>query len=666
MLRRLPTVLALVLTLLSVASLAPASAAPPAPSGIVGPSPQAPLTNTDPNAPPKYLAPGQPPTVNGPVTTPTQPTPAQPYDCLNSPKPADPGRGISGWIDPGPAHPAGDGLYSKYGPPPPFVTYDLGCMDWGTKLDTLFGKWTFGVAVTLVATEDSLHRMISPPVFLDAFNPLVRRATDGVQRALYQPWLPLSLLLLGVVLAANARKKNLPVAVSATLWALLVLVLATGIIREPEKASRVADSTSVWMVGQVNEKMLGEDMAAADPASKRAELLNQSVLYQHWLRGMLGSDSSSTATQYGPDLYDAMTKTRAEQAEIAKDPKAAAGINARHQAKFKDVASKVEEADADAYEHLKGQTEGRWAAGLIAIFAALVTSPFTIAADLLVLVSLVLIRIGVIAFPGIAVFGIHAKLAPVVKGTGGAMFAALVNSILFAAGAAVQILATGWLLSTSTGLQPLAAFVICGVVSYVLWKLLKPLRKLTAMVRPTSPLKAGADAIADTRQTAVRRTKWLANKASNYSIGREATQSGVAHAMDGSKQTDQPTENGTHSSENESRPVREPTPDRQPIADTYNYDSQRPERWRAVATAAWQRWAAVHDPEHGPDQDREGGEIPPDVPPEELPSRPYRADSVPDEDGRPTWQTWDPERGVYVHVPGTRSEASTSTYEKEA
>lgn len=414
-------------------------------------------------------------------------------DCKSAPTPHRPGSGFSGFIDPGPANPSGTPGYQLHGYPPPVSTYDTGCVpDPATELDTTFSNWVTGAATAIVATTTALHRLVSPPTFLNRLDPVVTQGTAAISAGLFAPWLPLSVLILGAGLVWSARRRDMAGAVSTVGWSLLVLTAAAAVISMPVQAGRAADSFTTATVGAVNTALSGQP-AAADPSDSRATLLTDSVLYPQWLRAELGSSDSAVAVKYGPALLDAQELTWAEVRTVDANPGAGKAIVKAKQTAFKDLAGKIENEDPDAYEHLKGRAGGRLGPSFIALVGAVLTAPFLILADLLIVAALLILRFLAMFFPAVAVIGLHPATSGAVKRVGSTALAAVVNSVVFAVGGSLDALTAGILLDPKTHLPPWAALLLCGVVTVILWSVLKPFRHLTAMVGlGTASASAGA------------------------------------------------------------------------------------------------------------------------------------------------------------------------------
>ena len=435
------------------------------------------------------------PVASGSVLDPCGPT---------SPTPSQPGAGVTGSFDPGPP-PTGSSLYDRFAEGPGWSLYDLGCSgELGhpeAVIDNMLGDAAYGAAKTMVAAGQGVQRLIEPPTFLQGLDRLVRSATNAFRSTILVVWLPISLLLLGALIVSRAWRQDLSHAVRAVAWALLVLGLATYAADYPLRASEAADSLLTSTLGTINSTF---SPGQGSPTGAVGTLETDGVLYPFWLDGELGSSTSQTAKSYGPQLYAAQSLDWGQPVTDSE--------TSTKEQDFAQVAAEVQSADPTAYHQLTGENGGRTGAGIMALIAALITVSFKLVAGALVIASLLILRLIVILLPALAVIGLHERTSMVVKGTLVAGGAALLNAVIFSAGAGVSMFATSVLLSPSTGLPQWVALLLSAVVAYLLWHLLRPFRRLTHMVSGAfSPVHAMADGMGHARQGASRWTRRVAS-----------------------------------------------------------------------------------------------------------------------------------------------------------
>lgn len=444
------------------------------------------------------------------------------------PTPAMPGQGVPGFFDRTPHNTDGTTVYDQYGYAGlTWNTYDIGCIpDAGAIFDTAMGDGALGVSVTFVSISNALHEAVSHLGFLDKLNPLLTEGTRAVSRAILSPWIGLSLLALGGVLLSRARKQDLPGSVTAVGWALIVLLAATIAIQYPIRASHLADGLTNSSVGLVNSTMLGAPHTSKDPAAARASIVVNDVLYRNWLRGEFGNPDSHTAKVYGRALLDAQAFTWGQAARIAKHPGDAAKITHGKNTAWTHLVGKIKDQDPDAYFHITGHAHNRFGAGGLSMIAAFLVLAFLIAADLIVVVALVLFRLGIILIPAIAPIAVHSRAT--LRRTLHVMVGGLGNAVLYAFGAGLQLINIRVVLGGS-GLPEWVALLLCGVISFVLWRLLRQLWKFThAFQSGWSPVDEAAKGLTDTRK---RATRFVSRFAAAYGGSRAGSEAGVEHAM---------------------------------------------------------------------------------------------------------------------------------------
>ena len=576
------------------------------------------------------------------------PASASPFDCKSAPAPQRPGSGLSGFIDGGPATPPAPGnafdpksgttIYEQYGYMPSWSVYDLGCgggwvRDPGAELDTMIANWVQGGATVIVAATNGIHNLVTPPHFLGYLDPLVRKGTQAIAGSLYGPWLPVSLCLLAVTLIVAAARMELPGAVGMVGWALLVMTVAGATIAAPTQLSSLADATVTNTVSDIDGAMVSAGgVHSSNPAIARDSLLTQTILYNNWVRGELGDPNSAIAKQYGPQLFDAQHYTYAEAHTLDTNPTAGEAITKRKQDAFTRIASQIEQQDPQAYDQLKGEGSSRIGAALVELFMAILTCPFMLISDVLIIVGLFIIRFAVILFPGLAVVGLHRGTAGVVRGAISTVFAALVNSVVFATGAALNALAVG-VLFTTPGINPLVSVVLAGIVTLTLWVALRPFRKLTAMVpRGHSPFTEAAGAPASVGRGIGRTARRLG---SMYLTGRFAGRAAADEVLE--KEGPRVESERTVRPESFSRPAPAPAPaPATPAAVPVVYSA--PER-KGLPVGSSPR----PDSRPVPPDDI----IPPDAP---LPRNIYVADPVSTGDGKVEWRIWNPDTKSYESV----------------
>ncbi|WP_433860295.1 hypothetical protein [Streptomyces kronopolitis] len=419
--------------------------------------------------------------------------------CKAGPPPALPGRGPASWAAtppktaPAPLNPtkpeARSHIYEQYGLAGlQWHTYDLKCQgvssmisaagsDYETKLaNGLFdmSKWWTSLAIGLQqeATGDG---------YLSQLNTVFGTATKAVAKAVYQPWIAISLLLLGLGIVYRARSRNMPDIVKSVAWALLVMAVTSVAFNYPEKAGQLADDALTKTVGQIQQGVAGDSGHGSSVATSQGNLLTSAILYQAWAEGTFGDSNSKTAKKYGMQLLDAQSLTWAESRLPAKERTTI--INAKAKT-WEDVAAKVKNEDPDAYKYLTGEADGRLGTAVSASFGAIPSNFYSFASSIVIICGRLILKMVVVFLPAIAPIAIHRQLGGTLRTLGKSGAAAVINAPLFCLAASVDTLLIQVLLRDDNHIPSWFAIVLIWILTIMLWAVSKPFRKLNAMVSP--------------------------------------------------------------------------------------------------------------------------------------------------------------------------------------
>ncbi|GAA1930709.1 hypothetical protein GCM10009753_75680 [Streptantibioticus ferralitis] len=421
-------------------------------------------------------------------------------DCKSPPPLEAPGDGILGGIDSGPARtptPRDPGakdatshLYEQYGYAGlHWNTYDLGCGGSVRDPNGAFENWmandVFTWAKTWTALTVQMRQKVTDPSFLGSLDPMIEQATKAVHEAIFDPWIGPSLVLLGGILVFQARKRDLPRALSGAGWALIVMTVAAGVFSYPIQASHFADSTIKSTVGQIDQHLAqsgnGDGSGDQAPATAHGNMLVRSVLYEQWLRGELGSSTSPTAQKYGMALFDSQALTWAEDRLPQADRQK---VVATKNKQFQAIAATIQKEDPAAYGHLTGHTPGRLGAAVMSCFGSIAANTYSLLADLIIFGGLLLIRFVIILLPAACVVGAHERTSGVVRNAFTSIMAAVINVPLFSLCGGLSVLATEKIMASNSGIPGWMQIVLLLIIDVVLWALSKPFRRFMVMVNP--------------------------------------------------------------------------------------------------------------------------------------------------------------------------------------
>ena len=464
-------------------------------------------------------------------------------DCKDAPAAQLPDSGITGFLDEGPdtapqpLDPWADNprtsVYEQYGYAGlTWHTYDLGCgggmRDVEASIDTATGNAMLSAATWGTAATNGLHNKVSHPEhYMAPLDDVVAAVTQRLHDSIWSPWGAAALVGVGALLLFYSMSGRLSSVASAAAWALLVLAVVAGIGQYPTRVATFFDNTVTSSISSVNTAVSGlTDLpASADPARAQGALVVDRVLYDNWLRGQLGATDSPAAKRWGPDLFRASAFTWTEAQQAAEDPDAGRRIAEKKAENWKKTAAEIEKQDPVAYGYLQGKSGGRAGTGLMVMLGSTFSLLFRLVADIFMFAGLVMLRLLVMLFPAVAVIGVMAPMAALVRRVFSMGGAAVINVIAFAAGSAVHTTVISAILSQAgnTGMGVLA-LVLCLVVTAAAFIVLYPLLSFTSILGHSGD-----------GQRLIRRG---GREVWNYALRRSATKGGIQAAQHGDEQTE--------------------------------------------------------------------------------------------------------------------------------
>ncbi|MEV4514987.1 DMT family transporter [Dactylosporangium sp. NPDC049525] len=448
--------------------------------------------------------------------------------CLDAPTPDAPDSGMAGWFSQQPTTPETSRLrfrYSEYGYAGyDFTTYDLKCASVVTnpsaEFENTIANGEFLLATSVIGASNALRERAWDPSYMWGWaEPLVEQATKAVYAKVFTAFGAVTISIVGLYLLWRSRQSDLSNAVTTAGWALFVMVLITGIAEWPTLAAGLADKTLVSSLGVIHDAVgppsqeippdecrNPDPSACADPrppAVRASNTVVDGLLYKNWLRGTLGSADSTTATKYGPALYDAKSfswqdieKIRADERRAAKEeeqrivdkrpgPPVESSmrkiVTEEKKQRWMRIAEQIKTEDPEAYEHLQGSKGmDRIGAGFLAILSALFFALFDVTASVLVILGFLIFRWAVIASPILGTVGLLRPANAGLRRLGNAVIAAMFNIIIFGTGSAIYLFAVSLILGTASlaGWLQVLLIWLTGVVG---WLLLRPYRRITQL-----------------------------------------------------------------------------------------------------------------------------------------------------------------------------------------
>lgn len=418
-------------------------------------------------------------------------------DCKQAPAPDMPGTGMGGFFAgtpdklPAQADPFAAGsnttIYEQYGYAGlRWSTYDLGCgPDMMRQPDAVIGtsmsNWLMQAPIALTALTGSLTKVAFNPAFLGVLDPSMAKVSQVLHDSLFASWAPGIIAVLGMIIIVASRRQALSTTAGAVGWAVLIVLITTALFRWPVEAGQAADGTVTQTLGAVASKFTGHG-DDVDPGTAVASNVEEAILYRGWLAGNFGSPDSATATKYGADLFKTQALTWQEADLLHRDPEQGKKLIEQKQEDYAEIAEKIKNDDASAYEYLTGQrSETRVGYAALAVLGTFLALPFLLVSALLMLGCFLIVRLAVMMFPAFAVLGLLPATRGIVLGLGRTVGAAVVNAIVFGIGATVTIAVIGILFHPGGGTPAWLSLVLMPVFSFMMWVALKPFRRLTTV-----------------------------------------------------------------------------------------------------------------------------------------------------------------------------------------
>ncbi|MGF1662546.1 MAG: hypothetical protein ACFCVG_08745, partial [Kineosporiaceae bacterium] len=431
------------------------------------------------------------------------PVPGLP-DCQGEPAPQSPDRGFNGYVTPVPTDPPPADA-DPFAPDATVTVYEttgLAGYRWHMYVDSCV---TGPGQATNQALTSSANALMAVPVlclgviatladvvynqrWLEVLDRPVGYVSEALMTGFTEPFLPVVLVAVALVMIVSVRRARLSAAIGTAVLVLVAITLATFAADYPTRVSGVTDDITAGAVISISGALAGSREASPDVAT--VSPLVEAMLYDRWVAGTLGDTTSPTARTYGPRLYRASTLSWAEVEVVRSDPDGAgADLLAAKQEQWEAAAAAVERTDPDAYEYLTGARSIDRVGHAIVALALIAILPFLAVALVLVALSYLIIRMIIMFLPLVALVALLVR--GTLSGLASLAAAAVVNSVVFAVGAAVAAYLYGVFLSPSSGIPALLGILLAFLVSVALWILLSPYRRLTRLVRSRDALTAG-------------------------------------------------------------------------------------------------------------------------------------------------------------------------------
>lgn len=364
-------------------------------------------------------------------------------------------------------------------------SYDLGCASdpttyqksiraaGGNDLTNLF----VGISTTLSAVTDAIERRAWNPQWISSFlDSFVDRATGIINARIWVVLLFHALALSSLMLLWRAREGDISGVAAGTGWVVMVLVLAGLAFIMPTILSDSTQKVGSGLVASLN------GAEGNDAASATTDSTVLAVQYQGWLRRTFGDANSEAAKKAGPDLLEASRFSWAEMDAIRSGKISEEDEISRKRGEFASIAEYVKEHWPSAYRHLQADPDvsSRPGPAFLESLFSLSVNFFRIAADLLMVMCFLVLTIVVLVF----LIGGLWIMTPAGTDVG----KALANSAAMGIGYALAGALGVWLFTIYTqaalapGMNPWWSLVLLLLGTIIFWTVLRPDRKMLAMI----------------------------------------------------------------------------------------------------------------------------------------------------------------------------------------
>lgn len=471
--------------------------------------------------------------------------------CVTAPAPNSPTAGMAGWFTSQPDSSLRDGvqgMYSRYGVGGYGLdTYDIGCLGTlrypGLTSSNMIASGEFQAATSFMAASHGLRELAYDPARVWSWtNGFLESTAAAAYKYIFNPIGAITLAAIGLFVLTRARGGQMSQVMKITGWAVFVTFTVTALAHWPVSAANGADAVTLKGLTVVHS-ILGpapQDVPAdqcgrltSDPAAckdnrsvatRSADVVTEAVLYQSWLRAVLGDSDSPTAVKYGPALYDATTLSWGEAARADQNPTLRQQLIEDKANAFNAIAQQIRTEDPVAYEYLQGKHgSDRVGAGLIALLSAIAFAAYDMAASVVILFGFGVFRAAILFAPLLGTVGIFLYTSSGFRRLMHATAAAAVNIVVFGAASGVYLLAVDAIFRKSdmAGWMRLLSVILTGLAC---WLLTHPVRRFIH----TATGRARTEDGISKRAIAAGRSIREDNRQQPYEVGVDAPPAGPA------------------------------------------------------------------------------------------------------------------------------------------
>jgi hypothetical protein len=470
--------------------------------------------------------------------------------CEAPPQPASPDSGMAGWFaDPSALDKSeGIGTYSAYGYAgyqlPMYGSQELSlngqCVESvtipnGADTANALANMEFNLSVATVGAANSMRQAAwEPDTMWGWSNQFMEQGTEVLYRQIFTVFGAVTVGLIGLYLLWRSRQADMNNAVTTVAWAVLILVLVTAVVRWPVKAAEYTDQaltigmnlSTVLISDDTAEGCIREDgmdqerydelkddneqnpnfcIDTRTAAVVASDTVSGQVLYQNWLRTMLGQSeevtfqqrdgeivedaegnpvvtNSNAAYKYGPALFDAQAFSWRENQQAEDSATYRNDLIEEKQENWQKLATQIQSEDPESYANISGQRAWeRTGTGFLALLTAIFFSLFDLTASILIILGFMVVRFAIVALPIIGTIALLRPAGGPFKRLVNTVLGAIINVAIFSLAAVIYIWASSRILMTTMPVW--LQVVLIGLLGVAAWLLLRPGRRIVGLAQ---------------------------------------------------------------------------------------------------------------------------------------------------------------------------------------
>lgn len=434
----------------------------------------------------------------GPAAMPAAAFDLKPGDCPAAPTPSDPNsgliqnwrteRGIPPQADPF-ASDATTTIFEQYGPAQFTFHVVPSDPDSACILQAPIGTITFGIAnflqgpveIVWEAVAEIAHYALNPAEWTPYIDPLVVHSVQVAHDAVWTPYSGLLFLAVALVLigraVAHGHHSVAKTAIGCAAIAGAVYAVTTHPLWLAERGDSLLQQ-GVLYASSAGKFYENGGHTPVNPGEHIAGVASDALNFDQWCQGQTGASAASEfGRKYCPRLFKDQARTWAEATLTGADAEA---LIKQKQDDWTAAWSEIKKQYPANYEYGLGNQSDSAAMGVLWMYVgAACVLPIVLGGLVVVLAAYLMFRAGSVGVPVYGTLG----LLPAARRVAWLPFKwigiALVNGVLWFSALVLHVAFISGVLSPSVTIPGGVKMLICAVVTWFMWKALKPLRTFT-------------------------------------------------------------------------------------------------------------------------------------------------------------------------------------------